>query len=222
MAFTGGSPTGGPASWGADRRPSLRANQKSVVPVGSWVLLRSAVGVFVLLGSVPVCAAWIGLAATATLALGSMAGMLSAVALMIQDRPSPRSSGWSAAPHAAGHPAGAHPGAGRALFGRAGSIHDVDRGAAPDLGRRHPADHGRGVRRLVAPASRARSGRRPASPADAADRGRGRRDPRRYWTVRGLQAIADTTCGEHSALFSAGASGGSVGLTVARFSGTPD
>ena len=43
-----------------------------------------------------------------------------------------------------------------------------------------------------------------------------------YWTVRGLQAIADTTCGERSALFSAGASGGSVGLTVARFSGTAD
>ena len=43
-----------------------------------------------------------------------------------------------------------------------------------------------------------------------------------YWTVRGLQAIDDTTCGERSALFSAGASGGSVGLTVARFSGTPD
>ena len=41
-----------------------------------------------------------------------------------------------------------------------------------------------------------------------------------YWTVRGLQAIADRTCGEYSTLFSGGASGGSVGLTVARFSGT--
>ena len=40
-----------------------------------------------------------------------------------------------------------------------------------------------------------------------------------YWTVRGLQAISDETCGEYSTFFSAGASGGSVGLTVARFSG---
>ena len=40
-----------------------------------------------------------------------------------------------------------------------------------------------------------------------------------YWTVQGLQAIEEDTCGEHSALFAAGASGGSVGLTVARFSG---
>ena len=47
-----------------------------------------------------------------------------------------------------------------------------------------------------------------------------------YWTVKGLQAIEDGTsaragCGARSVLFSAGASGGSVGLTVARFSGTP-
>ena len=46
-----------------------------------------------------------------------------------------------------------------------------------------------------------------------------------YWTVKGLQAIEDGTsgldgCGAHSTLFSTGASGGSVGLTVARFSGT--
>ena len=44
-----------------------------------------------------------------------------------------------------------------------------------------------------------------------------------YWTVKGLEAIDSGTggCGAHSTLFSGGASGGSVGLTVARFSGTP-
>lgn len=44
-----------------------------------------------------------------------------------------------------------------------------------------------------------------------------------YWTVKGLAALDSGTggCGAHSTLFSGGASGGSVGLTVARFSGTP-
>ena len=45
-----------------------------------------------------------------------------------------------------------------------------------------------------------------------------------YWTVKGLEALDSNThgsCGAHSVLFSGGASGGSVGLTVARFSGTP-
>ena len=41
-----------------------------------------------------------------------------------------------------------------------------------------------------------------------------------YWTVRGLEAMGEYTCAGRSVLFSAGASGGSVGLTVARFSGT--
>lgn len=46
-----------------------------------------------------------------------------------------------------------------------------------------------------------------------------------YWTVKGLAALDEKTpnhCGAHSVLFSGGASGGSTGLTVARFSGTPD
>lgn len=44
-----------------------------------------------------------------------------------------------------------------------------------------------------------------------------------YWTVKGLAALDENTggCGAQSVLFSGGASGGSVGLTVARFSGTP-
>jgi hypothetical protein len=41
-----------------------------------------------------------------------------------------------------------------------------------------------------------------------------------YWIVRGMEAMGEKTCAGRSALFSAGASGGSVGLTVARFSGT--
>ncbi len=44
-----------------------------------------------------------------------------------------------------------------------------------------------------------------------------------YWTVRSLDALVERAgCSASSTLFSAGASGGSVGLTVARFSGTPD
>lgn len=45
-----------------------------------------------------------------------------------------------------------------------------------------------------------------------------------YWTVKGLAALDEGTggCGAHSTVFSGGASGGSVGLSVARFSGTPE
>ena len=41
-----------------------------------------------------------------------------------------------------------------------------------------------------------------------------------YWTVRSLEALDFESCAGRSALFSVGSSGGSVGLTVARFSGT--
>ena len=175
-----------------------------------------------MLGIFPRLAGWIGLAGTATLALGSIAGMLSAVALLIQDRPtaelfrvlrlkrSPLVTLLGLTLVLV------------SLLGGQSSIHEVDRGpAAPDV-----RDS-----RLTMPASfdawldspdpcLTTVGGRPVRPMLLfAAEGGGIRAA--YWTVRGLQAIADTTCGERSALFSAGASGGSVGLTVARFSGTP-
>ena len=171
----------------AGRRHQLRSNKKAEIPLGSWVLLISAVGVFVLLGVVPRLAAWIGLAATATLALGSMAGMLSAIALLIQDRPTAevfRLFRLRRSP--AGHPAGPQPGPGQPVR-RAGQ-HPRGRPRCPGgLGGRHPADHGRLVRRL---ARLAPSRARPRSAAGQvrpmlliAAEGGGIRAA--YWTVRG-------------------------------------
>ena len=107
------------------------------------------------------------------------------------------------------------------LFGGQSSIHEVDRERPPRRSGR-PADHAGVVRRLAGlarPVPIQVGGRQVRPMLLIAAEGGGIRAA--YWTVRGLQAIDDTTCGERSALFSAGASGGSVGLTVARFSGTP-
>ena len=201
----------------------LRSRREISVPWGSWILLGCAVGVFVVLGAFPIVAAWIGLAATATLALGSIAGMLSAIALLIQDRPvaevfravrlqrSPLVTMLTLTLIMV------------SLFGGQSSIHDVDRGA--------PSSSEADDRQTMAAAFASWL----ASPEPCevqvgdhqvrpmlliAAEGGGIRAA--YWTVRGLQAIDDKTCGERSTLFSTGASGGSVGLTVARFSGTPD
>ena len=190
----------------------LRSRREISVPWGSWILLGCAVGVFVVLGAFPIMAAWIGLAATATLALGSMAGMLSAIALLIQDRPvaevfravrlkrSPLVTMLTLTLILV------------SLFGGQSSIHDMDRGApsssevddrqtmaasfaswlaSPEPCEVQVGDHQ--VRPMLLIAAEG-GGIRAA-----------------YWTVRGLQAIDDTTCGERSTLFSAGASGGSVG-----------
>ena len=84
-----------------------------------------------------------------------------------------------AAPLAAGHPAGPQPGAGRPV--RGAGQHPRGRPWCPGgLGGRHPADHGRLLRRLarLTPAV-PDHGRRPAGPPDAAGRRGGRRDPRR-------------------------------------------
>jgi hypothetical protein len=196
------------------RRPS--------VPVGSWILLGSAIAVFVVLGVLPEVAAWIGLAATATLALGSMAGMLSGVALVIQDRPTAeifRAVGLTRSPLVS---ILALTLVLVSIFGGKGSIQDVDRGA-PSAS---PAETRLTMKASFdawlatsQPCSTTVGGREVRPMLLVAAEGGGIRAA--YWTVRGLQAIADTTCGERSALFSAGASGGSVGLTVARFSGTP-
>ena len=199
-----------------------RADRRSPVPVGSRVLLGCAVGVFVMLGVFPGVAAWIGLAGTATLALGSMAGMLSGVALLIQDRPtaeifrvvrlnrSPLVTILALSLVLV------------SVFGGQGSIHDVDRGApsaSTDDNRLTMAGSFDAWLRSDQPCSTTVDGREVRPMLLVAAEGGGIRAA--YWTVRGLQAIADTTCGEYSTLLSAGASGGSVGLTVARFSGTP-
>jgi hypothetical protein len=201
----------------------LRTNRRSKSPVGSWVLLGCAVGIFVLLGLFPSFAAAIGVAATATLALGSMAGMLSAVALIIQDRPTAeifRAVGLHRSPLVTML---ALTLVLVSIFGGQSSIHEVDRGltsTSTDDTRLTMAESFDAWLRSPEPCLITPGGRPVRPMLLIAAEGGGIRAA--YWTVRGLQAIADTTCGERSALFSAGASGGSVGLTVARLSGTPD
>lgn len=205
------------------QHPKLSASAVPDFPLGSWALLLFGLAVFVLLGVRPGLPAYIGVAATAILALGSMAVMLSAVALMIQDRPTAevfRAVGLSRSPLVTILVLTV------ILVGQLGgrdSIHDVDRGrpvAAPDE-TRLTMDRSFDAWLATEEPCLTAVGGRPVRPMLlVAAEGGGIRAA--YWTVRGLQAIADTTCGERSALFSAGASGGSVGLTVARFSGTPD
>jgi len=208
---------------GAGKRVDRRTDREPDRLRGSWILLITAVGIFLLLGILPRLAAWIGLAATATLALGSIAGMLSAVGLLIQDRPtaeifrvlrlqrSPLVSLLALTLVLVG------------LFGGKNTIHEVDRGARASSVNDTRLTMAESFRAWLDDPDRCVTtvGGRPVRPMLlVAAEGGGIRAA--YWTVRGLQAIADTTCGERSALFSTGASGGSVGLTVARFSGTPD
>ncbi|HET9874003.1 MAG TPA: hypothetical protein VFP89_15585 [Propionibacteriaceae bacterium] len=208
----------------AARRGPSSADAKDTIHWGRALLLFAAIGVFLSLGLFPGAAAWIGLSATATLALGALAGTLSAVGLILQDRPtaeifrflrfrrSPLVSILVLALVAV------------SLAGGSASIHDVDRGAPGSttdsrqtlgeaFGTWVAAPNGCEVR-----VGAADSAYRVRPMLMVAAEGGGVRAA--YWTVRSLQAIEDTTCGEYSALFSAGASGGSVGLTVSRFTGT--
>jgi hypothetical protein len=200
----------------------LRTYRQPTVPVGSWVLLGSAMAVFVVLGVFPQVAAWVGLAGTATLALGSMAGMLAGVALLIQDRPTAeifRVVGMKRSPLVTMLALSLVL---VNLFGGRGTIHQVDPGSpatSPSETRLTMADSFDAWLHTPQPCSVKVGGRDVRPMLLIAAEGGGIRAA--YWTVRGLQAIADKTCGEYSTLFSAGASGGSVGLTVARFSGTP-
>jgi hypothetical protein len=202
---------------------NLSTNRRSKRPLGSWVLLCCAVGTFVVLGVFPRFAAAIGVAATATLALGSMAGMLSAVALIIQDRPTAeifRAVGLHRSPLVTMLALSLVL---VSIFGGQSSIHEVDRGTtstSADDTRLTMAESFDAWLHSSEPCLTTAGGRPVRPMLLIAAEGGGIRAA--YWTVRGLQAIADTTCGERSALFSAGASGGSVGLTAARFSGTPD
>jgi hypothetical protein len=201
----------------------LRSRRRADIPVGSWVFLVGTVALFVLLGLLPSVAGAIGLAATATLALGCIAGMLSAVALVIQDRPTAEVFRFFRMRRSPLVSLLALTLVLVSLFGGQSSIHEVDRGTtAPTANDTRLTMAGSFRAWLDAPEPCLTTvGGRPVRPMLLiAAEGGGIRAA--YWTVRGLQAIADTTCGERSALFSTGASGGSVGLTVARFSGTPD
>jgi TRAP-type mannitol/chloroaromatic compound transport system permease small subunit len=179
-----------------------------------WILI------FFVLGLVPTLAARLGLAATAVLGIGSLTGMVSAMGLIVQ-------------PHA---PAEAFRLLGFkrtpvvtvlavivvlviVLSGK-GTIHEVDRGSAagPVDGRKTMADafHAWSADPEGCEFTVGKHRVRPMLLVAA--EGGGIRAA--YWTVRGLEAIGEKTCAGRSVLFSAGASGGSVGLTVARFSGT--
>ena len=179
-----------------------------------WVVIFFGLGMF------PALAARLGLAATAVLGIGALTGMVSAMGLIMQ-------------PHA---PAEAFRLLGfkrtplvtvlavivvlvTVLSGK-GTIHEMDRGSATGQ-----VDS----RKTMAEAFKAWStdpggcevtvaGRRVRPMLLVAAEGGGIRAA--YWTVRGLEAMGEYTCAGRSVLFSAGASGGSVGLTVARFSGT--
>ena len=187
----------------------------------AWLLLFATVAVFLGLGLAPRFAAWIGLSATATLALGSLTGILSAAALVLQDRPTaevfrlvrlrrtPLVSVLVLTILLA------------SLFSGGGGIHDVDSGptAATTADLRPTMQRAFDDWYTAAAKCEVAMGPYKVRPmVMVAAEGGGIRAS--YWTVRGLQAIADTSCAENSTFFSAGASGGSVGLTVARFSGS--
>jgi hypothetical protein len=201
------------------RARPLRMATWDPVRTGKW-LMAAWVVIFFGLGIFPALAAGLGLAATAVLGIGSLTGMVSAMGLIMQ-------------PHA---PAEAFRLLGfkrsplvtvlavivvlvTVLSGK-GTIHEMDRGSTTGQvdGRKTMVDaftawsiDPQGCDLTVA-------GRRVRPMLLVAAEGGGIRAA--YWTVRGLEAMGEHTCAGRSVLFSAGASGGSVGLTVARFSGT--
>lgn len=200
---------------------ALRSETEPSFPVRSTGLLAAGLGMFLLLAVWPDFAGWIGVAATANLALGSMAVMLSAVALVIQDRPTAEAFRWV--------------GLRRSplvsmlvltlvlvgIFGGKNSIHEVDRGTPTTPGRRLTmAESFEAWLRTPTPCETTVKGQTVRPMLLIAAEGGGIRAA--YWTVLGLHTLDEHSCGGRSALMSAGASGGSVGLTVARFSGTPD
>ena len=216
--------------WSRSRRPdrSGSARNQSADPPqeswlqkhGAWILLFAAIAAFLLLALSPSLTSFLGLTATAILAIGSLTGMLSAFGLLVQDRPTaeifrilrlrrtPLISMLVLTVVLIGLSTG----------GR--SLHDVARGYSPaPTSDARPTMAGSFQMWLNSPTvCEVDLGVVKVRPMLLlAAEGGGIRAA--YWTVQGLQAIEDDTCGEHSALFAAGASGGSVGLTVARFSG---
>ncbi|MFL6026103.1 MAG: hypothetical protein ACJ72K_04155 [Friedmanniella sp.] len=202
-----------------DRRLPLPRLTRLANQYSAWLLLAAAILVFVGLGVFPRFAGWIGLSATATLALGSLAGMLSAVGMILQDHPTPelfRLLRFRRTPLVmllavtvvlVG-----------VLGGRSG-LHRVNPGTATSSVDLRPSLDA-AFSSWLTRAGRCEvevDGYRVRPMLLVAAEGGGIRAA--YWTVRGLQAIDDSTCAGSSTFLSGGASGGSVGLTVARFSG---
>jgi hypothetical protein len=201
------------------RVPPLPIASWNPVTTGKW-LMAGWVVIFFVLGMFPALAARLGLAATAVLGIGSLTGMVSAMGLIMQ-------------PHA---PAEAFRVLGfkrtplvtvlavivvlvTVLSGK-GTIHEMDRGVPTghDDARQTMDEAFRAWARDPGGCELTVAGRRVRPMLLVAAEGGGIRAA--YWTVRGLEAIGEKTCAGRSVLFSSGASGGSVGLTVARFSGT--
>lgn len=197
------------------RFPPLRTSLRR-----RFVMMLAAVSAFLALGCLPQLAAWVGLAATATLAFAAMAAILCTVALVLQERPTAeilRLARFQRTPLVTllvltvllvGTVSGK------------GGLHEVDRGTPTGTADTRPTVDA-AFATWLAGASRCevRVGGYPVRPMlMLAAEGGGIRAS--YWTVRALQALDDATCAEYSTYFSGGASGGSVGLTVARFSGS--
>ncbi len=217
-------------SWAiaTDRTPALKDPLQRVGAepparlVGRWLLLGAVLTIFVGLAVLPGFAARLGVSAAAVLSLSALIGIPAAAALLIQERPTAeafRVLGLRRTPLVsvlvitvvlAGLTAGGS------------TIHEVI-----DHPETAPAPTRAEVSGFVAdwlhqPGCAVRVNGQAVRPmVMIAAEGGGIRAA--YWTVKGLAAIQEGTggCGAQSTLFSGGASGGSVGLTVARFSGTP-
>ena len=202
-------------------RSTDRIERFSATKVG-WVLLGGSLTVFFVLGCLPSLASGLGLAATATLGIGSLTGMVAAVGLLMQENEPAeifRFLGLERSPYVTvlvvtlvvvG------------LFSGTGTIHRVDRGGPagslplrPDLSKAFTDWLGDDQ------ACRVTVGGRQVRPMLLiAAEGGGIRAA--YWTVSGLQKLSEENPCAGRSVLSTGASGGSVGLTVARFSGTAD
>ena len=212
-----------PSRPGNSRRPTWMVVESwDPRPVG-WILLSAWVIVFFALALSPTLASDIGLAATAIFSIGALIGMISAMGVLMQnDAPAEvfRMINLRRTPYIT---VLAVTLAIVALFSGSGSVHEVDRG------RKGTAENPIGIRatlddafadwvRTEDPCRITINGRNVRPMLLISAEGGGIRAA--YWTVRSLEALGTDTCAGTSALFSAGASGGSVGLTVARFSGT--
>lgn len=211
---TGATPMRDPlASVGARAAVNLR---------GRWVLLGVVLTLFVLIAVFPGTIAHLGVSAVAISSLTLLIGIPAAAGLLIQERPTAevfRILGLRRTPLVsvlvitivlAGVTVGGS------------TIHEVNSSKIPAPAQRPPVssmvstwlDQPGGCEVVV-------GGQRVRPMIMVAAEGGGIRAA--YWTVKGLAALDEGTggCGAHSTVFSGGASGGSVGLSVARFSGTP-
>jgi len=217
-------------SWAiaTDRTPALKDPLEGVGAqpptrlLGRWLLLGAVLAIFVGLAVLPGVAARLGVSAAAILSLSALIGIPAAAALLIQERPTAeafRILGLRRTPLVsvlvitvllAGLTAGGS------------TIHEVVDHPATSPAPTRPAVSDLVSDWLAQPGCVVRVNGQAVRPmVMIAAEGGGIRAA--YWTVKGLAAIQDGTggCGARSTLFSGGASGGSVGLTVARFSGTP-